>query len=112
MVNNDGVEVATVRIDENNDAFSAKVISFGPASGTKYCHNCTGIKKGKSLLSIDIFWDLISLGGHYGNGTILDPGTGKEYDLVVYPHGEQLEVRGYLGVPLFGKSQFWVRSGN
>lgn len=44
-------------------------------------------------------------------GKILDPENGKEYSLRLTPieGGAKLEVRGYIGVPLLGRSQTWNR---
>jgi uncharacterized protein (DUF2147 family) len=48
----------------------------------------------------------------YDGGTILDPETGKVYSANMHlsADGNQLTVRGYLGLSLFGRSQTWVRA--
>jgi uncharacterized protein (DUF2147 family) len=43
------------------------------------------------------------------NGTLYDPKTGKTYRGSLQLEGEKLELRGYVGIPLFGKSQIWTR---
>jgi uncharacterized protein (DUF2147 family) len=50
-------------------------------------------------------------GDQYTGGQILDPDNGKVYKsrLTLHDDGQRLEVRGYIGVPLFGRSQVWVR---
>jgi uncharacterized protein (DUF2147 family) len=47
----------------------------------------------------------------YSGGTILDPRDGKIYHatLKVTPDGQTLIVRGYLGVELLGRNQYWTR---
>ena len=47
----------------------------------------------------------------YGGGTILDPRDGKVYKatLKVTPDGQTLIVRGYLGIEMLGKNQYWTR---
>jgi uncharacterized protein (DUF2147 family) len=45
------------------------------------------------------------------DGKILDPENGKNYSLRLTPidGGKKLEVRGYMGTPLLGRTQTWVR---
>ena len=47
----------------------------------------------------------------YENGTIMDPRDGTVYRALMNlsPDGKSLEVRGYLGFAVFGKSQVWSR---
>lgn len=47
----------------------------------------------------------------WGGGEILDPDTGETYDvrLRLTPSGDELNVRGYIGIPLLGRSQTWQR---
>jgi len=49
--------------------------------------------------------------GVWEGGTILDPNNGKTYrsQLRVVDGGKKIEVRGYIGIPLLGRSQSWVR---
>ena len=47
----------------------------------------------------------------YVDGTILDPRDGKVYkaNMTVAPDGQTLIVRGYIGISLLGKNQYWTR---
>ena len=49
--------------------------------------------------------------GVWGHGEILDPNNGKTYRTRLKPvdGGKKLEVRGYIGAPLFGRTQTWMR---
>ncbi len=44
-------------------------------------------------------------------GTIYDPGSGSTYSCRVAVEGDLLRLRGYLGVPLLGRTTTWVRVG-
>jgi uncharacterized protein (DUF2147 family) len=50
--------------------------------------------------------------GGYGDGTVLDPDEGRTYSCAatLLDGGRRLEIRGYVGVPLLGRSQIWVRA--
>jgi len=50
--------------------------------------------------------------GLWDGGEILDPFHGKTYKLrlQLLEGGRKLEVRGYLGMPMMGQSQFWIRA--
>jgi uncharacterized protein (DUF2147 family) len=47
----------------------------------------------------------------YIDGTILDPRDGKIYkaNMTVTPDNQTLVVRGYIGISLLGKNQYWTR---
>jgi uncharacterized protein (DUF2147 family) len=47
--------------------------------------------------------------GHAVGGTIYDPKTGKTYRATITAEEGRLHLRGYVGIPLFGESQTWVR---
>ena len=50
-------------------------------------------------------------GDKYDGGKILDPEEGKVYKckMTLNEAGDQLEVRGYIGISLIGRSQIWTR---
>ena len=48
----------------------------------------------------------------YG-GTIYDPGSGKTYRASLSVVGEnRIELRGYVGIPLIGRTTSWFRVGS
>jgi uncharacterized protein (DUF2147 family) len=46
---------------------------------------------------------------HAAGGTLYDPKSGKTYRGGMTAEGSKLELRGYVGIPLFGESQTWTR---
>jgi len=49
--------------------------------------------------------------GVWEGGSILDPESGSDYRLKVrvIDGGQKLELRGYVGMPMLGRTQTWVR---
>lgn len=46
----------------------------------------------------------------WGNGTCYDPKSGKTYRGTIHlASPDRLELRGYIGIPLFGRSSVWIR---
>ena len=77
------------------------------------CNLCTDDRKGKPKIGLEII-----RGGQQGDGKavweggkILDPENGKNYSLRLTPieGGKKLEVRGYIGAPMLGRTQTWIR---
>jgi uncharacterized protein (DUF2147 family) len=74
------------------------------------CTKCTGDNKDKPILGLVVMWGFEKDGDMWTGGSILEPQTGSTYKgrlRVATP--DSLEVRGYLGVPLFGRTQTWKR---
>ena len=61
---------------------------------------------------MDIIWGMTKRdSGWWEGGRILDPANGKVYGckLRVTSGGSKLEVRGFLGISLLGRTQTWNR---
>jgi len=54
---------------------------------------------------------MVRNGLSYENGTVRDPRDGSVYraSMKVSTDGKKLEMRGYLGISLLGRSQVWNR---
>ncbi|MDY6909412.1 MAG: DUF2147 domain-containing protein [Thermodesulfobacteriota bacterium] len=49
--------------------------------------------------------------GTWEGGTIYDPGNGKTYKCkITQPNADQLNVRGFIGISLLGRTEEWVRA--
>ncbi|MDB5006862.1 MAG: hypothetical protein JWP45_1255 [Mucilaginibacter sp.] len=46
----------------------------------------------------------------YTGGTIYDPLNGKTYSCKITWKGKILDIRGYVGIPLFGRTTTWSRA--
>lgn len=75
------------------------------------CENCKGSLRGRPILGLRLIQGLHRNGAVYEGGTIVDPRSGTEYNvaLTVSPDGSRLNVHGYVGVALLGRTQVWTR---
>ncbi|MFL9834368.1 DUF2147 domain-containing protein [Chryseobacterium terrae] len=74
--------------------------------------NCTGCKddrKNKPILGMEIIRGLEKDGDEFTGGTITDPKTGKTYKCTITKSGDKLNVRGYMGVSILGRTQVWQK---
>jgi uncharacterized protein (DUF2147 family) len=79
--------------------------------GAARCTACTGSRHNQPMNGLVLIRDLHYRNGRYVGGNILDPRTGRVYDceLRLIDRGRKLKMRGYIGIPLFGRSQVWWR---
>jgi uncharacterized protein (DUF2147 family) len=49
-------------------------------------------------------------GNEYVDGTIYDPKGGKTYSCKMTLDGSKLEIRGYVGISLIGRSETWTKA--
>ncbi|WP_396617126.1 DUF2147 domain-containing protein [Lysobacter soli] len=75
------------------------------------CDKCSGDRKGKPVKGMVILWGIKQKGETWEGGQILDPASGKIYSVKVTPveNGKKLEVRGFMGFSLLGRTQTWNR---
>jgi len=77
------------------------------------CNLCTDDRKGKPKIGLEIVRGGKKVEGKdvWEGGKILDPSNGKNYSLRLTPvdGGKKMEVRGYIGTPLLGRTQTWIR---
>lgn len=99
-----------VEIYEKDGKFFGKVVKLLPAATTDVCGPCPGERAGKSLIGMDILWDLEPYKDYWSYGQIIDPGKGKIYKASLWVEDENtLKVRGYIGVSVIGRNQNWYR---
>lgn len=76
----------------------------------KVCSNCSGNDKNKPILGMIVIKGLTKDGLEYNSGKILDPKNGKLYQCyITLESNDKLKVRAYIGISLFGRTQYWFR---
>jgi uncharacterized protein (DUF2147 family) len=116
-IDDDGkTEKSQVRIVNTGGVLSGKVEKItDPAKADEKCVKCEDDRKDKPILGMTIIsgakQDSEETDKWVG-GMILDPVKGTSYKLILktIEGGKKLEVRGYIGSPMFGRTQTWIRA--
>ena len=107
-------EKSLVRIVDNAGVLSGKIEKINdPEKAKAVCEKCSDERKNQPVLGMTILRNVKSAGdGVWEGGDILDPNNGKLYKVRLRPvdGGKQLEVRGYVGMPMLGRTQTWIRA--
>lgn len=112
-----GQAKSIVRIVDNRGEIQGQVESvFSPpaVSLNPLCDKCSGDQKNKPIVGMLIMWGLKKDGDEFSGGRVLDPDEGKVYKcyIKVVENGAKLQLRGYIGFSLLGRTQTWVREGS
>jgi len=109
-------EKSLIRLTESGGVITGKLEKLlDPATKQDaVCEKCTDERKDKPVVGMTLvkgvkqnstdkaLWD---------GGEILDPNNGKVYKVRLVPKedGKKLDVRGYIGMPMLGRTQTWIR---
>ena len=107
-------EKSYVRISEADGVLSGRIEKLlDPKKQDSKCDKCTDSRKDQPVLGMTILEGVKKDGedNSWSGGTILDPNNGKVYKVRMSPKdgGKALDVRGYIGMPLLGRTQTWLR---
>jgi uncharacterized protein (DUF2147 family) len=111
----DGSAKSEIRIIETAGVFTGKIekILDPKAKPGELCVECTDDRKGQPMLGLEIIRGVRQVDGQavWEGGTIVEPSTGKIYKMKMTPieGGAKLEMRGFIGFSLLGRTQTWIR---
>lgn len=99
-----------VQIYKSGNKFLGK-ISWGNRPNGKDTNNPDPKLRDQNLIGLVILKDFSFNGkDKWEDGTIYDPNNGKTYSCVIRLKDEKtLEVRGYIGISLLGRTEVWTR---
>jgi len=108
-----GKEKSYVRITDSGGVVTGKIEKLlDPSKADAKCEKCTDERKDQPIAGMTIIRNVKKDGDElWDGGDILDPNNGKVYKVRLKPedNGKKLTVRGYIGMPMLGRSQTWVR---
>ncbi len=102
-----------VRIVEENGEIKG-MIEKGLQEGDdpdRVCDKCDPPRKNQKIAGMTFMWGLKKDGNEFKGGEILDPDNGKIYKckMKLVDGGKKLDVRGFIGISLIGRTQTWLR---
>ncbi|MSP52690.1 MAG: DUF2147 domain-containing protein [Gammaproteobacteria bacterium] len=103
---------------EKDGSLSGKVVTIMPVLGqqkTDVCQACKDQLHNKPILGMEIIWGMkhdMPMSDTWIDGHVLDPKSGSVYSgkMTVLNNGQQLKLRGYVLMPLLGRSEIWQRT--
>jgi len=67
-------------------------------------------KRKNKILGMNMLWGFTFKDNEWVGGQIYDPDSGDTYKCKMWlKSDEKLNVRGYVGIPAFGRSEVWTR---
>jgi len=101
---------AIIEIYESNGKLQGRVEKVLPDAAFTFCEKCDGDLKDKPITGMVILTDLTKTENGGKDGKILDPGSGNTYSCYLELESpDKLKLRGYLGLPALGRTQYWFR---
>ena len=100
---------AILKIYSQNGELRANVQKILNKSQDTLCEKCTGNRKDKRIVGMNVMWGLKSSDNGWDNGQLLDPKTGNIYNasLTLSANGQQLKV--HVSRMIIGKTITWNR---
>lgn len=109
-----GKPKALIRITEGDGELKGTIEKLFREAGEEQnptCKKCEGALKDQPVIGMTILSGMKHEGDEFNGGKILDPVNGKLYKsrMTLAEGGKKLNVRGYIGTPMLGRTQVWVR---
>lgn len=113
-----GQPKAIVQISSSGATLYGRILKIFPRPGhdqNEVCKACKGSRHNQRIVGMVIMEGLTQDKNspyEWTGGRILDPENGKTYKCnIKLVGGSRLNVRGYIGVSMFGRTQTWIRVG-
>jgi uncharacterized protein (DUF2147 family) len=114
-----GKVTSIIQITDNGGELQAKVLKVMNMTPEQIardgehprCTRCDGERRDQPVEGMTVMWGVHQDDDVWDGGHILDPKNGKVYKvkLTLKDGGAKLDVHGYIGFSLLGRSQTWVR---
>jgi len=107
--------VSLVALSERDGVVSGTVMRVMRSSQGEHpvCRACKGPLQNQAVVGMTVVWGLKQQGAGpvWSGGSVLDPGNGQTYKCkMTLREANTLELRGFLGISLLGRTQVWQRA--
>jgi uncharacterized protein (DUF2147 family) len=104
---------AVLRIARCEDKLCIQIVAFSPGNHPHVDeHNPNASLRGRSLCGLRIGSGFLETDPrHARGGHLYDPRTGRTYSGSMTAEGDRLNLRGYFGIKLLGRTETWTRTG-
>ncbi|MGA3010305.1 MAG: DUF2147 domain-containing protein [Terracidiphilus sp.] len=111
IIDNDGSPGGKAETYLKDGNLFGRVTEMRPGHGPHdVCEKCSGEFKNQVILGMVFMRNFHPDGDDWVGGTVVDPENGKEYQGKIWAVGkDSLHMRGFVGIPLFGRTAVWVR---
>ena len=110
---------AKIKIEKSNGKFIGKIVWLNPPNDKNGkplldSKNPDKSLQSRPLLGLCLLYDFVYDGDNlWSGGTIYDADSGKTYSCkITLKDNKTMEVRGYVGISLFGRTDTWTRSAD
>ena len=108
-----GEKKAVMQLTESGGKVTGKILKvLDKEKANALCTKCPGSLKNKPVEGLQILSGFKADGNNqWSDGKLVDPESGKTYSgkLTLSDNGQSLKLRGFVGTPVFGRSQTWQR---
>lgn len=111
-------ETAVIEIFKENEKFAGKIVWLArihnkEVSDVLDTENPEEKLRSRSVLGLRNLENFVYDSDEWNGGSIYDPKSGKTYSAKMTLESEnELHLRGYVGVPMFGRTSKWKRQKN
>lgn len=111
-----GQVLSIVHIYPANNGLDGKIVQIMPVLGQKktdICTKCKGEMANKPMMGLRVISGMQQTSDNtWSRGRVLDPKSGNIYqgNMALENGGQALKLKGYVGLPMFGRSETWTRT--
>ena|SRR6218665_703924 len=111
------LEKGHVEITKQGNVYSGKIVwlkvpNYPDGTAKMDKNNPDKNMRSEPLMGLLVLKDLVFVNGHWENGSIYDPESGKTYSCRITFKDNTLNLRGYIGLSQIGRTQTWSRENS